>query len=93
MVKIYFVVDDNNYISGGLSYGKMEGAIELEVPDNHEIFKYDANVFKYENGKLIKDEEYQKQLIAEEEEKQNLPSDEEMNAIALMELTELIMGR
>lgn len=87
-MQIYFNIDDNNRLTGWSS--TPEGFVHgIDIDEDHEIFTSDAMVFKYENGELIKDEAYQKQLIEEQE---NKISDEQMNAIALMELTEIIMG-
>lgn len=94
MRKIYFTVDENNRLNELSSTStRKENEFCIEVDDNHEVLLGNYEIFKYENGELIKDEEYQEELIEEEEERQNKPNDEEMNAIALMELTELIMGR
>ncbi|MGX9931946.1 hypothetical protein ACW0KB_11975 [Virgibacillus salarius] len=92
MKVIHFLVDDNNYVSGGISYGKMEDAIKLEVTDDHPILTDNANVYKYENGELVADEEYRQKIIDEKQEKENEPSDEELNAIALMELAQKVYG-
>lgn len=89
MRTIYFLLDNEGYLTGISSNSyRDDDEIKLEVEEDHEIFTSDAMVFKYENGELTKDEERQKQLLDE----QSKPSDEQMNAIALMELTELIMG-
>lgn len=68
-----------------------EGTVEHEIDENHPFFD-SPMLYKLVEGKLVKDEEYEQKLIEEEQEKLSKPSDEELNAVALMELTEMIMG-
>jgi hypothetical protein len=52
-------------------------AIKFEVPEDHEVL-FNPFVFLFINGELVKDQEYQQQIIAEEEERQNKPSETEI---------------
>lgn len=86
---IYF-----NIINGhlnGWSSSKEGYEYELKVPDNHEVL-INPEIFKFEDGELIKDEVYQRQLIEKESQENAKPTDEELNPIAIMELTEMLMG-
>lgn len=88
---IYFKLK-NGYLEGyGSTPNNEEGEIKLEISDDHEVLR-NPEIFKYENGELIKDEERQKQLIEESNVSENRLTDDEVNAIALMELTEMVMG-
>ncbi|GGP07889.1 hypothetical protein GCM10011346_05940 [Oceanobacillus neutriphilus] len=62
---------------------------KLEVENTHEVL-INPFIFKFENGELIKDEEYQKQLIGQEEIRKSIPNSEEINAIAILELAEMV---
>lgn len=86
MIKIYFNLVDGRL--NGYSFYDNGHEYSAEVPEGHEVIN-NPDIFKYENGELVKDEEYQRQLSEEE---QSQVTDEQMNAIALMELTEIIMG-
>lgn len=88
MRPVYFVIDSDGYIDGGISYSPLEDAIKLELPKDHEIFKTDSTIFKYVDGELVKDEEKQQKLIEENEKKSSKPSAEDMNALAILELAE-----
>lgn len=96
MKKIYFVVDENGYLTYSSPNPSPNPAeISLEVEENHEAFK-NPFVFKYENGELIKDVEYQQQLIREREgrEKNEMSPEEMKERIRLLQaaLDELILG-
>lgn len=67
-----------------------ESTIEIEIDKDHPLLDSPI-LYKLVEGAVVKDEEYEQQLIEEEQEKQSKPSDEELNAIALMELTSMIM--
>ncbi|MFA8439291.1 hypothetical protein [Pueribacillus sp. YX66] len=86
-MKIYFTVDDKGYLDGwGSTPSYAEGEIELDIEDDHDIFTSDSSCWKYENGKLVFDEERQQQLIEEYEREKNKPTDIERLEMALMEL-------
>ncbi|WP_153465147.1 hypothetical protein [Sediminibacillus terrae] len=90
-MKIYLFLDGDRVTGYGDRPSYIPNEIEVEVDEGHELLRNPV-IFKYVDDKLIKDGEYQQQLIKEREEEKNKPSDEELNAIALMELTELMMG-
>lgn len=93
---IYFTLDESGHLNGYSSTPSPNPEeISLEVEENHEVLR-NPFVFKYENGELIKDVEYQQQLIREREEREkNEMSPEEMKErIRLLQaaLDELILG-
>lgn len=53
---------ENRVIQQGDTRGT-EKDIELEVPSDHEII-LNPFIFKYENGQIIKDENYQQKMIS-----------------------------
>ncbi|WP_147402722.1 hypothetical protein [Caldibacillus debilis] len=63
----------------------------MEVEENHEVLR-NPFIFKYENGELIKDVEYQQQLIREREAIESQPTVEERIQIIQAALDELILG-
>jgi len=76
-LKIYLTLDENGYVDGWGSTRSTENDIELELDNDHEFFKTDFSCWKYEDGKLVFDEERQQKLIEEYEREQNKPTDEE----------------
>ena len=92
MKKIYFTLDEQNYVTGWGSSRSTENDIEIDISSDHEFFKTDFSCWKYENGELVFDEEKQQQLIEEYEREQNKPSELDMLALAVMELGQLIMN-
>lgn len=86
-MKIYFNLIDGRL--DGWSSSPQENKYEAEVSDNHEVL-INPFIFKFENGEFIKDTEYQNQLIAEAEKESNTPNQEEINAVAILELAEII---
>lgn len=76
MKRIYITVDENNRIQGWGDIRSVESEIEIEVDDNHEVLR-NPFIFRYENGELIKDVEYQQQLIEERQRRDSQPSLEE----------------
>lgn len=89
-MKIYFFLENNGYVYGGISYRPMKNAIEADVPEDHEIFSSDSNAFKYKDGELIKDEERRKRLKENAEKDRNKLTDVEMNEQALLELANIV---
>jgi len=96
-MKVYFTVDENGFVNNGWSSTPSfaEGEIELELDKDHEFFQEgnDCYAFRYVNGQLIKDEERQKQLIEKRKREENKPSQLDMLALAVMELTEIVLGK
>lgn len=94
MKKIYFTVGDDGYIEGGISEGRMIGdsICSIEIRGDHDIFTSDSSCWKYENGKLVFDEERQQQLIEEYEREKNKPSETDVLAMAVMDLAELVLN-
>lgn len=87
MRTIYFLLDNEGYLSGISSNSyRDDDEIKLEVEEDHEIFTNDPMVFKYENGELIKDEEQRQRIIVEEQE--NRATEEDLKALAMLELIE-----
>ncbi|MEK4201143.1 MULTISPECIES: hypothetical protein [unclassified Cytobacillus] len=86
-MKIYFNLIDGRL--DGWSSTSPGNMYEAEVPEDHEVLS-NPYIFKYENDEFIKDTEYQNQLIAEAEKESNVPNQEEINAVAILELAELI---
>lgn len=91
MEKVYFLTNESGLLQGISSTRGSEQDQELYVENDHEVLT-NPFIFRFTDGKLIKDVEYQKRLVAEAEEARNKPTDEEMNAIALMQLTNIILG-
>lgn len=101
MKKIYFVIDEEGYIKGGYSESELvgENVRSVEVEEEHEIFNSDAEIFKYVDGELIKDEERKQQIIKEFDDQRNKPSEiellrqeNEMLALAIMELSTIVLS-
>lgn len=101
MKKIYFVIDEEGYIKGGYSESELvgENVHSVEVEEEHEIFNSDAEIFKYVDGELIKDEERKQQIIKEFDDQRNKPSEiellrqeNEMLALAIMELSTIVLS-
>lgn len=88
-MKIYFTLDENGRLTGWQSNpSNVDGEIELEVDDDHEVLQRPM-IYKYVDGKLIKDERYLEELKEEYEKEQNKPSElERIEALenALLEL-------
>lgn len=92
-MRIYFTVDDKGYLNGwGSTPSYVEGEIELDIEDDHDFFTSDSSCWKYENGKLVFDEERQQQLIEEYEREKNKPSETDVLAMAVMDLAELVLN-
>lgn len=89
-MKVYLKLDDAGYVRCWSS-NYSDDDTKIDIDKDHEMLR-NPEIFKYEDGELIKDEERQKQLIEEFNASENRLTDDEVNAIALMELTEIIMG-
>lgn len=91
MIVIYFALIDG-YLDGWSSTPSYaENEISLTVDKGHEVLQ-NPEIFKLVDGELTKDEERQRQLVEEQKSKDNELSKEDMNALAIMELAEMIMG-
>lgn len=90
---IYFTVGAQGHLNGWSSNPmNVEDEYQLEVAEDHEVL-INPDVFKLEGGALIKDEAYQQRLLNASAAQSAKPNKEELNAIALMELTKMIMNR
>ena len=88
-MKIYFTLDENNRLTGWQSNpSHVEGEIELEVDDDHEVLQRPM-IYKYIDGELVKDEEYLEELKEEYEQERSKPTElERLEALenAMLEL-------
>jgi len=91
-LRIYFTFSPDGYVNGYWSIPSgIEGELSVDVDNDAEVLQV-PEVFQYVNGELVKDEAYQQELIEQEEQRKNQPSDEEMNAMAIMDLASKILG-
>lgn len=91
MITIYFNIV-GGYLDGWSSTpSNAENEHNVDVEKDHEVLR-NPEIFKYVDGELIKDEERQNELIAEAEEEKNKLSKEDMQALATMELAEIILN-
>ncbi|KZN96174.1 hypothetical protein AZI98_08915 [Aeribacillus pallidus] len=90
-MKIYISIDNENRLLGWGSTCSSESDIEIEVHEDHEVLR-NPFIFKYENDELIKDTEYQQQLIRKREEIENQPTLEERIQIMQKALDDLLLG-
>ena len=91
MRKIYFTLDEQNYVTGWGSSRSTENDIEIDISSDHEFFKTDFSCWKYENGELVFDEEKRQRLIGEYKREQNKPTDKERLEALENALLELIL--
>lgn len=89
---IYFTLDKNSRLTGWWSNSNaVDDEIELLVDDEHEVLA-NPEVFKYIDGELVKDEEYQNQLLEDQKgnlnETEQLKQENELLAGALLELSQ-----
>jgi len=89
---IYIQIGENRYIDGWGTTKSTDDDVQIELDENHELFKTDIHCWKYENGELVFDEEKRQKLIEEYEREQKKPSESDMLALAIMELGQLIMN-
>lgn len=91
---IYAIISEDGYVEGyGSTNGGNDNEVEIEIPEDHEFFSKDIMSFKYEGGELVFDKEVNDKRIREREKEELLPTDDELNAIAIMELYEKIMTK
>ncbi|MCG3418958.1 hypothetical protein [Oceanobacillus jordanicus] len=83
---IHMEVSDEGRVQGWSStYYK--GTVEQEIDESHPFFD-SPMLYKLVEGELVKDDEYEQQLIEEEQEKLSKPSIEDQLSIALLEMNE-----
>jgi hypothetical protein len=91
MKTIYINLDDENRLKGGWGSTPSPNSIEIEVEDDHEVLD-NPFIYRYENGELIKDSEWQAQKVKEREELDAAPSMQERFEMMEMLTAELVMG-
>lgn len=62
MKKVYLLLDSDNRVEGYSSASWNENEIELDLPDEHELFTSFFRTFIYQDGTLIKDFIYEVKL-------------------------------
>ena len=72
-MKVFFTVGEDNRIKGWGSTKGSDNDVELDLPEDHEAIK-NPYVFRYENGELIKDTEWQEIQIQKQDSLKNMPS-------------------
>ena len=87
---IFIDSDENGYVDGWGSTRSSENDIELKIDEDHEFFKTDIHVWKYEDGDLVFDEDKKKKLVKEREQEESKPLKSEVNEMALLELAGMI---
>lgn len=97
MITVYFNLDDDGYLDG-ISSTKPGHQYSVDIDETHEVLQ-NPEIFKYVDGELVKVEDRQQQLIEEYEKSKNEPSeterlqqDNEMLAMAVMELSQAILN-
>lgn len=86
---IFIDVDTSNRVVGWGSTPSVNN-VQIEVVEDHEVIK-NPFIFRYENGQLIRDDEYQQQRIAEKEAAANLPTTEQRMELFEMFHADLLM--
>lgn len=87
-MEIYLYLDTSNRVTGwGTTKGK-DADVSIDVPLSHEVLS-NPFVFKYENGQLVKDTDYQEQLL---QEYQNAPTMEQKLTLLQQAVADLILG-
>ncbi|MCK1985157.1 MULTISPECIES: hypothetical protein [Peribacillus] len=76
-MQVFINVDKDKRVCGWGSTRGNASDIEVVVTDDHELLR-NPFIFTYSNGKLVKDAEYQKSLIAEKEAAKNAPTEMEL---------------
>ena len=89
-MKIFVQVKDGRVNGWGSTRGNATD-IEMDIPSNHEMIK-NPFVFTYQNGQFTKDENYQQQLVNEQEKQDNKPSIEEQLQLLQKAIDDLILG-
>ncbi|MEP9408579.1 hypothetical protein ABKP09_19870 [Peribacillus frigoritolerans] len=72
-MKVFFSVGQDNRITGWGSSKGSENDVELDLAEDHEAIR-NPYVFRYENGELIKDAEWQEIQIQKQDSHKNAPS-------------------
>lgn len=86
-MKVFFHVGQDNRINGWGSTRGSENDVELDLPEDHEAVR-NPYVFRYENGELIKDSEWQEIQIQKQESRKNAPSKDVLIADLTFQLME-----
>lgn len=93
---VYIKVDEENRVQGWGSTRGSSTDIKIIVPEDHEILKVPV-IYKYIEGKLVRDDAYQQRLISEIESGKNKPKtpiESELLELklALADLAEVVLG-
>ncbi len=86
---IYFNVDADGYIS---EWGTDNGDFKMKLDGDHPFFSSDHHCWLYRDGGIVFNVEKQIQREDEKNKQDNKLTENEMLAMAIMDLTELIMG-
>jgi len=91
MAKYFVDINEDNRVTG-ISSSPFSVELEVNIEDSHEAVR-NPFIFKYNNGLLIKDTEFQEERIKDREEQKGLPNVserldmlEEQNASLMMEI-------
>ncbi|GGJ62086.1 hypothetical protein [Virgibacillus salexigens] len=95
-MEVYFSLDQDGYVTGMSSSSFSDNEVLLDLEESHPIFTDEIYAYQYhqgiDGGELVLDGAVKQEIIEEEEKKQQTPTDEELNAIALMELAQKVYG-
>jgi hypothetical protein len=86
-MKVFFNVGQDNRITGWGSTKGSDNDVELDLPEDHEAVR-NPYIFRYENGELIKDSEWQEIQIQKQEGRKNAPSTDAQVAELTFQLME-----
>lgn len=92
MITIYINVVDGYVADMYSSTRSTSEEIEIILDESHPFFTSDFACWKYVDGELIFDEEKRQQREEDRIEEENKLTETDMLAMAIMDLTELIMG-
>ncbi|MCU6603845.1 hypothetical protein OCO53_25730 [Peribacillus frigoritolerans] len=86
-MKVFFNVGQDNRILGWGSTKGSDNDVELDLPEDHEAIK-NPYIFRYADGELIKDDEWQQVQIEKQQLRKNTPSKDEQIADLTFQLME-----
>ena len=86
-MKVFFSVGKDNRIQGWGSSSISDNDVELDLDEFHEALK-NPYIFRYENGELIKDVEWQQEQIDKRSAILDAPSNESQIATLSYQLME-----
>ncbi|USK77675.1 hypothetical protein [Peribacillus frigoritolerans] len=72
-MKVFFHIGPDNRIKGWGDTKGSENDLELDLPKDHEALR-NPYVFRYENGELIKDSDWQEIQIQKQQSRKSTPS-------------------